>query len=390
MHKIRILVLIDYYLPGYKAGGPIRTLTNMVECLQEKYEFLIVTRDRDLGDKQAYPNIKTNVWVTEDTTSIYYISEERWGIRSMFRLLTNTQYDILYLNSFFSVRSTILPLLLRYIGVVPRLPVVIAPRGEFSPGALRLKPVKKRVYLAILRVLGLYRNLVWQASSVEEADDIEKLGIAVDGKTIIAPDLVFGKKPVCVPTAIKRLPGKLRLVFVSRISPKKNLDFLLRTLEKTKSGITLAIFGPVEDSFYWEKCKNLISSLPPNIEVTYGGSVPHEKIYEVFSQNDLFAFPTYGENFGHIIFEALSSDTPVLTSDQTPWKPDLEGALTTLPLSEEQWSEAIETWACLSSSDLLSRRYAAREYTNAYLRNDDSLVKNIELFQGTIHASESM
>ena len=390
MHKIRILVLIDYYLPGYKAGGPIRTLTNMIDSLQDEYEFLVVTRDRDLGDKQAYPNIKTNVWVTEDATSIYYISKEHWGIRSIFSILNNTHYDILYLNSFFSVGSTILPILLRYTRIVPYLPVVIAPRGEFSPGALQLKPFKKRVCLAILRVLGLYRHLVWQASSVQEAHDIEKLGIAVDGKTFIAPDLVFGKEPSSVQTLRKRLPGKLRLVFISRISPKKNLDFLLRTLVKTKYGITLNIFGPVEDLSYWEKCQNLISTLPPNIEVTFGGSVTHEEIHEVFSQNDLFAFPTHGENFGHIIFESLSSDTPVLTSDQTPWKPDLKGALTTLPLSEELWSEAIETWACLSSSDLLSSRYAAREYTKTYLRDDESLVKNIQLFQEALRASQSM
>ena len=93
MHKIRILVLIDYYLPGYKAGGPIRTLTNMVDSLQDEYEFLVVTRDRDLGDKQAYPNVKTNVWVNADATSIYYISKEHWGIRSIFSILNNTNYD---------------------------------------------------------------------------------------------------------------------------------------------------------------------------------------------------------------------------------------------------------------------------------------------------------
>ena len=71
---------------------------------------------------------------------------------------------------------------------------------------------------------------------------------------------------------------------------------------------------------YWEKCQRIIDDLPENIQVKYNGTIGHEKVVREMASHDLFFLPTLGENFGHVIFEALAAGCPILISDQTPWR----------------------------------------------------------------------
>ena len=74
MSPIRILCLTDYYLPGFKAGGPIRTLSNIVERLGEEFHFSFVTRDRDLGDVHPYINVEIDSWQKVKNAETLYLS----------------------------------------------------------------------------------------------------------------------------------------------------------------------------------------------------------------------------------------------------------------------------------------------------------------------------
>ena len=58
--KNRILIFIDWFLPAYKAGGPIRSIANLVDHLSESFKFYIITGDRDLGDENSFNDIKLN------------------------------------------------------------------------------------------------------------------------------------------------------------------------------------------------------------------------------------------------------------------------------------------------------------------------------------------
>lgn len=58
--RLRVLVCVPHYLPGMKAGGPIRSLGHLVEHLGEEFEFSLLTADRDLGDTRPYPNVPIN------------------------------------------------------------------------------------------------------------------------------------------------------------------------------------------------------------------------------------------------------------------------------------------------------------------------------------------
>ena len=160
MSNLKILTLADYYLPGYKAGGPIRTLANMVEQLGGEFEFKIITADRDFKDESAYQGITVNHWNRVGKADVFYVSPKRRSLRGFKKILCSTECDVVYLNSFFSPYFTIKPLLLRRLRLTPEKPLIIAPRGEFSPGALGLKNLKKQAYLLAVKVFGLYRGVI--------------------------------------------------------------------------------------------------------------------------------------------------------------------------------------------------------------------------------------
>lgn len=341
-----ILTFVAHYLPGYKSGGPLRTIANMVDQLGDEFTFRIVTQDRDALDTSPYPGVMADQWNRVGKAEVLYLSPERLRLFEIARLLSDTCHDVLYLNSFFEPQFTVLPLLARKLGLAPRRPCVIAPRGEFSDGAIALKAWKKRPFLTVASIIGLYRELIWQASSEYEKADIEtKIG-GIASQIYVASDLPATMPPDLPDSATSQLyNAALRVVFLSRITPMKNLTFALRVLAKIRVPVEFNIYGPVRDELYWNACQDLISTLPKHVQATYKGSIPPESVCRILAEHDLFFLPTLGENYGHVIAEALSSGTPVLIADTTPWRNlERDGIGWDLSLSnnEEAFLEKIE------------------------------------------------
>ncbi len=375
-----ILCFIEFYIPGYKSGGPVRSIENFISIFSKDFDFKIVCRDRDLFDKSPYSNVEIDLWTEIGGAQVFYASDNALSFMGIIRLLRETQYDLLYLNSFFCYRFTILPLLARWFGFVEAKTCIIAPRGELSTGALQIKSLKKKVYLFFSRFFGLYKNLLWQVSSEIESKDVSQRGVAGAAKIIVAPDLLkmavvnkFDNHPALQSSSLK-------IIFISRISPIKNLDFLLSTLSSIDVNINLDIYGPLEDEIYWQYCKKLISHMPKNIIVNFYGGVMHNQVQEIFLRYDLFAFPTKGENFGHVIFESLSAGTPVIVSDKTSWRSSFNNGLIALPLNHKVWRKAIIERSLCSAAKLSEIRLDALSIASAYLNNDQSIQKNRELF----------
>lgn len=307
----------SFYLPGHKAGGPIQSLANLISQLGDEITFRVVTADRDLGDTFPYPGITAGQWCPVGKAQVRYLAPEDRTIGSIGRILSETPHDLLFLNSFFDPKFTTLPLLARRLNLAPRKPVLLAPRGEFSPGALALKACRKRGFMSVARLAGLYRQVHWLASTEQEAADIRR---AFGGARIsIASDL-----PAANGARHRRQPrtlgAPLRAVFLSRISPMKNLDYALRVLGEVRVPVVFDIFGPKEDTDYWRRCEALAAKVPDFVKVSYRGSLTPPEVIETLAQYDLFFLPTKGENFGHVIAEALLAGTRVLISDQTPWR----------------------------------------------------------------------
>lgn len=376
MPKPTILIFVHYYLPGYKSGGPVQTIGNMVEALGDEFDFRIVTSDRDFLDVAPYPGITSDAWMCVGKARVFYVSPERRSLLTSARLIRETPHDVLYLNSLFDPLYTLLPLLSQKLAGSHRTPVVIAPRGEFSPGALGLKRWKKEPFLAIAQIVGLYRNVLWHASTDDEAQLIRRKfgGAARIANARNLPPMSIQQQTTCEGVDPS---GPLRIVFLSRISRKKNLDYALRILAKTPIPIHFDIWGTLEDPVYWKQCQDQIQALPGNVAAHYRGLADHSKVSNILAGYDLFFLPTRGENYGHVIAEAFSAGTPVLLSDQTPWRNlHHEGVGWDLPLEngEAGFLKAIEE--ALRKVRLERATWRQRVFSFAKDRlNDPSLLK---------------
>ncbi|MEX0383137.1 glycosyltransferase family 4 protein [Spiribacter sp. 1M153] len=373
-----------YYLPGYRSGGPVRTIANFVDHFGEEFDIRIVTRDRDFLDHEPYEDIVANRWINMGAAKVLYCSEGVLTVRNIMRLLKRTQHDILYLNSFFSLRFTILPLVVRSLRLAPNRPCIIAPRGELHAGASEIKKWKKKTYRKIARFFGLYSGLRWQASSMEEAHYIRSSLVAEAGDVLVAPDLPPKLKSESnqPPIRMEREPGPLRVVFLSRISRKKNLDFALRVLSKVRIDLHVTVYGPKEDMRYWHECEELLAMMPENVIVNYCGDVYPMDVGSRLGRNDVFLFPTKGENYGHVIHEALMAGLPVMISDQTPWgEVSSRGAGWVLPLdSELAFARALEEYAEKPAQEMMEARLAARKYAEEVSLASGVKDANRELF----------
>ena len=246
MTFINILVFADYFVPGYIAGGPIRTIDNMRRQLAGVVTLSVITRDRDLGAQAPYTDIPPNRWSETKDGPVFYASPDTFGLTALRRVLAKQKFDAIYLNSFFGSRSSIL--LYLYVKIFyRRLPILIAPRGEFSAGALSIKKFKKRAFLLISKLLGLYRDVEWHASTPFEAKDILRQFPHAQGHVHIASDPVVAKPCHPAPDRLAKRQGHLRLIFIARISPMKNVIGLLEILLKVQASVDLDMFGPIED-----------------------------------------------------------------------------------------------------------------------------------------------
>jgi glycosyltransferase involved in cell wall biosynthesis len=381
---MNVLCVTDYFLPGFHGGGPITTLANMRKQLAGDVELSMFTRDRDLGALEPYPHIQANHWSETPDGAVFYATPDLFGPSGLRKALAGRPAQLLYLNSFFSPYSSIFSILLRS-WVAPGLPILLAPRGEFSPGALAVKSAKKRIFIWFARMLDIYKDVYWHASTEFELRDILRQFPGSGSHIYVAPDPVLAAPIAAASGGGVKKVNQLNSVFISRISPKKNLDGLLTLLSKVRARVNLDIFGPIEELDYWRKCERMFSALPKNITVKYYGPVSPEMIPIIFSRYDLFIFPTLGENFGHVIFESLCAGTPVLVSDRTPWHPDDSGAMTVLPLDNiVRWCTAIEHAAERTAQEQVNVRVAAHNYASSYVSSDTSMKANVDMFNDLV------
>jgi glycosyltransferase involved in cell wall biosynthesis len=381
-----ILVLTDHYVPGFRHGGPIRSIRSLVRSLGEEFDFRILTRDRDAGSSKPFAIRRPGEWQHVDEGLVRYLSPRELAL-DLWRLLRSTPHDVLYLNSYFSPMFTIFPMILRLLRVLPRKPVVIAPRGEFSPGALGIKTLKKRIWKGLADGLGLYRDATWQATNPEEVTQIEAVvgdhARVYLGPVLPDPGSIVDDQGIEGAT-LPKVSGSARFVFFSRITPMKNLAFAVTILcRETVGRVSLDVYGIVDDERYWARCRHLIASCGnPNVVITYRGELPHEQVAPTLARYDLLLLPSRGENFGHVIFEALASGCPVAISDRTPWsRVQDEGAGWVIPLSDEsRWKEIMGRVVDADEEVLRQLREAALRVALSQSHRERDIEMNRQLF----------
>lgn len=383
MNKPKIAILIDWYLPGTKAGGPVRSIYSLVNLLKNDFEFYIITTNKDLGSQQEYVDIEKNKLFNRDGVNYFYFDSKFLVSKNMFNLLNQINPALIYLNSFWSFNFSVNIIKLRG-NIFKKTPILLAPRGMLSKGALSLKSFKKNVFIFLSRNLGWHKNVIFHATNEDEKKDI--LLKYKTEKVKVAPNL-----NAALPLRVNKSKevNKLNLFFLSRVSPVKNLHFALQILQSIplECKINYDIFGNIEDENYWKECLSIINTLPRNIIVTYKGELKFHEVQNTISNYHFLFLPTLNENFGHSIVESLLSACPVLVSNQTPWN-DCEkyDAGYALPLNNKQvFVEKILECAKLNQEQYNLTSKSALDYISEKINVTDNINAYKKLFNESIN-----
>lgn len=357
----RVLVLADHFLPGHRAGGPIRSLARLVEVQARDHDVWVVTRDHDLGSSESFGGLDDG-WNSMLGAHILYIdTHSAGGLWAARREMRRVRPDLVYMNSLFSPLFTLLPLLLPSIAG-GRVPLLLAPRGQCGPAALAFKSRKKRIVSIGLRRLLNRRRVVWHGMSEAEVQDISYWWGAALEQVVVSSDIGVSanEQPSSPPSQ-----SALRIVTVSRIVPSKDVRRLIRILGQLTVPVEGRLYGPAEDTRYWGLCRERIGSLPDNVDFSYEGDVEPDAVMDIFANADVFLFPTKGESFGHVIAESLSVGCPVLTTPTTFWTDILESGGGGVFHSDEQ----AVAWLELLGAQAPSERAASRKRAWALYRD---------------------
>jgi glycosyltransferase involved in cell wall biosynthesis len=383
-----ILIVISNYLPGFKLGGPVASISNLINNLSDYYNFKILTSDRDFEDKKSYPGIIKNTWLQRDNHKIFYLKRNLFTLYYLIYFIIRTPADILYLNSFFDPLFSISLVIAKKVGILKIKTLIVAPRGELLEGCLKFKYRKKALFIWFAKSLDLFKDIYWHASTVDESKDIIKLLNVKESKVRVALNMSDVNEndeslnEIYYNDCEEVEKKYLRLVFLSRISKEKNLIYALEVLRNVKSEVLFDIYGPIEDEGVWHVCLENIKKLPLNVIVSYKGLVDRAYVKKTFLCYDLFFFPSVGENYGHVISESLSVGTPVLLSDKTPWR-NLEekGWGWDLSLNNPQlFVETIHKMATYPKSYLKETRKMIKNSFIEHLKKPEILNANKELF----------
>ncbi len=375
-----VLSFIDWYIPGYKAGGVLKAFANQVSHFNEDYQFKIITRNNDYMETTPYDNVKTDEWNTIDkNVDVFYLSPANVNFGYLKNLVSNIDFDTVYIHGIYSLWFSIMPIHISKKNRAKK--IVVAAHGMLGKHALSVKSRKKQLFTNASKLLGLYKNVYFHAANADEANDVYNV-IGKKAKVIIAEEMPMKTELVKWKTRVKT-EGELVLASVARIAPEKNTLYAVEALKNCTQGkITYNIYGPVYEKEYWAKCEEVISSLPDNITVNYKGSIPGDQVLDMFSKVHFMFLPTTGENFGHTILESFMSATPVIISNNTPWKNlEQEKIGWELPLEDvnlfaEKITEAVNMEQ--EHYDMLSKH--SLEYAFNFINDDTIKLQNDLLF----------
>lgn len=249
--------------------------------------------------------------------NIHYLSVRyipKWDTKQEFmNILEEVKPDIFHVNSCWIPTCSYTAMWAKNAGYK----VVYSPHGMLEPWIIRRNYwTKKLPAILLFQKRGIKIADIVLCSSHSESNNFLKLGwnnnVTVIGNCVQL-DRIEKK------SSWKR---NKKILFLSRIHVKKGINFLIEATAKLKNelnGYTIEIAGQGDES-YVSELKELARKLGVEDMIDFVGPIFSEKKFDLYREADLFVLPTYSENFGIVVAEALACGTPVITTNGTPWR----------------------------------------------------------------------
>jgi glycosyltransferase involved in cell wall biosynthesis len=252
--------------------------------------------------------------ITIEGVSIKFFNNRmlRWfSLMNEFRaFLRYEKPDIVHINGIWSPQNWGFQNVAQKLGIK----VVVSPHGMLEPWILAHNSFKKKIALFLYQKKALKRSVCLHATAQMEAENIKALGF--ENPIHIIPNGVYLNDI----KVIKENYGTKKMIFMSRIHPKKGVEMLLEAWRNSYTEEwTLEIAGNGDEDYV----ASLIQSVEDLENVRFVGAKYGEEKWNFLRSADVMVLPTHSENFGIVVAEALAVAVPVITTHGTPWE-DLE------------------------------------------------------------------
>lgn len=230
--------------------------------------------------------------------------------KEFLNLILAEKPDIVHINGIWEPQTGLFQEMAQDLGIK----VVLSPHGMLEPYIMRRHALKKKIALAMYQDKAIRNADYLHATAQQELDQFRKLG--------------YKQAAVIIPNGIETADVKFKtewkavrnILFLSRVHPKKGLELLIDAvalLENRNFSITIAGEG---EASYIESLKKLAAQHEVSHLFNFVGGIYGDQKWELLHQADLFVLPTFSENFGIVMAEALATGVPVITTTGTPWK----------------------------------------------------------------------
>jgi glycosyltransferase involved in cell wall biosynthesis len=305
---LKILHIVPSYKPAYKYGGPINSVSKLCELLNDEGTYLKVLTTTGNGNEEL--SVETGKEILVDGVNVIYfkrytrnntfISPALW--RYLYRHVN--EYDIVHIHTWWNV----LVLVSAFICYSKRVKVILSPRGMLCDYIFNGNNHLIKKWIHILLGKRLLKKSRFHATTTMEYDECQKLIPQWDG--FVVPNIL----PL-TGQAIEKTPNEVfTIVFLSRIDPKKGLEFVFEAMSKLRIEVKLKIFG-TGNLIYINELKELAARNGIENKVEWMEWQGSGSKFTQLMDADLCILTSYNENFGNVIIESLYMGTPVLITD---------------------------------------------------------------------------
>ncbi len=298
------------------AGGPSQTVVQLTDALARQQSLNVTLLSQSFtGDLSVASAANVNRRMVESASR----NSLRFGlpVRSELQRLTRIQ-NLALLHS----HGLWTPVNHWAVDEARRhdIPLIIQPRGMLEPWALTHKALKKKVAMALFQRHDLDSTNLFVATAAMEYESIRELGLK-QPIAVIPNGVMFGSSICSGAEHAKRMPKKetRTALFLSRIHPKKGILNLLNAWAAVAPrGWRLQLAGP-DEAGHLAEVMVLARQLGIEQNVEYLGELAGDAKAQAYLNADLFVLPTFSENFGVVVAEALTYGLPVITTRGAPW-----------------------------------------------------------------------
>lgn len=221
--------------------------------------------------------------------------------------------DLIHINGIWTPQNYLFQNVAQKIGIK----VLLSPHGMLEPYILNRNSLKKKVALFLYQRQAIITADFLLATANSELLNFRKLGFTRPAGVVPNGLSIAGiEKKKLIPSE----GSHLKILFLSRIHPKKGIELLIEAMYRLKDQKIRLVIAGAGNADYMEELRQLTIKRKVENKIVFVGGVYDKDKWELYAQADLFVLPTYSENFGLVVIEALAAGIPVITTKGTPWQ----------------------------------------------------------------------